>query len=615
MKRAMVLFTVVLGLVLIPILPQAQGRGDGKAIGLGGSATARTPYNPKPFQNNVASPSGIIRFLLSEPGKQLLRTSPNPKGREFLKSMGVDDRGTASPRPTRPRDFTLAPPPSGRGRFAPTTPGTVTGCGTSFGKLFNREPAADALPQNEQSVDLLRTRGFSGSDLLMQGSNDLRGIVGLLGNSLTGYYVDRNGDCAPDFEGGLPTVQDPFEPGTFLFGGGDPVVVADPTRDAIFMADLRFDGTTTGIGVFRTNRSNLLNTTRCPAGSHTEFEADACWGVRRVLNPLPPFAGFFQDKPHMAVDSRSSGVGAGNVYVTATEFNFFAPFFSRIWLVSCATFLGNCSPPVLVSGSETNTQFSHVAVRPGGGITVTYINVTGFDAFGFFQVDPLEFDIKYVTCTPAVAPASPSCSPATLVVSEKQPLEFGGFLAAQDFRIATYPKHDHRVDANGTETYIVWDRCKHDDDPLFGERFCADTDVRMAASNNNGGTWTLTTLAGGPQDQFFPWIKTDPSTNIVNIVFYSSGNDPAFQHRVQIFLRHIAPGPATPDAADFHVITTLLNDPSGDPFFGGFFFGDYIGVAARGSRAYIGFTYNNLQGTYSGIPTPEQNNHMSRFDF
>src|SRR5439155_413435 len=129
---------------------------------------------------------------------------------------------------------------------------------------------------------------------------------------------------------------------------------------------------------------------------------------------------------------------------------------------------------------------------------ITYINDVG------------SFEIKYVRCTPGGAPSTPSCAPAVLVHNETQPLPFGGFLGAQDFRIATYPKHDHRVDANGTETYVVWDRCKV---PLLAIGLvgtCPDADVVMKGSNNNGVTWLPAVPAvvnTSAQDQFFPWIK------------------------------------------------------------------------------------------------------------
>jgi hypothetical protein len=299
------------------------------------------------------------------------------------------------------------------------------------------------------------------------------------------------------------------------------------------------------------------------------------------------------------------------VYVTATEFDFFTRF-SRIWLVSCKNDLSACSSPIIISDSDTATQFSHVSVRPDGRVTVTYVNVAAF-----FPRPPV-FDIKYVTCDPADAPSTPSCSPPKLVFRETQPLRFGGFLAAQDFRIATYPKHDHQVGGSGIETYVVWDRCKV---PLFLGFVCPDADVVLAASNDDGATWSPMDVNTDPKDQFFPWVKTDRSTNIVNISYYTAEGD-FFGHRVQVVLNHILPGPNTPNPIDdTHILTTLLDETSADPVLGGFFFGDYIGLAARGTgiagacRAYAHFTYNTRLGVYNGVPNPQQDNNLSRLDY
>ena len=65
---------------------------------------------------------------------------------------------------------------------------------------------------------------------------------------------------------------------------------------------------------------------------------------------------------------------------------------------------------------------------------------------------------------------------------------------------------------------MVWDRCKV---PLLALGLvgtCPDADVVMKGSNNNGLTWSaLANVNVSNQDQFFPWIRTDRSRNIVNI--------------------------------------------------------------------------------------------------
>jgi hypothetical protein len=197
-------------------------------------------------------------------------------------------------------------------------------------------------------------------------------------------------------------------------------------------------------------------------------------------------------------------------------------------------------------------------------------------------------------------------------------------MGAAQFVVRTFPKHTHRQDTNGTETYVVWDRCKVSTSVVYpGITFkdvCADADLKMAASNNNGQSWTIADVDIGTPDQFQPWIGTDTATNIVNIVYYSSEPDP-LQHRSRVLLRQILPGNSTPDPVGAaQTITTVGLDPAADPFLQGIYIGDYIGVSARaagggGSRAYIHYTHSAVSGTYNGARDPEQNNHLSRFDY
>src|SRR5439155_18314051 len=193
------------------------------------------------------------------------------------------------------------------------------------------------------------------------------------------------------------------------------------------------------------------------------FTARTCWPVGIPLNPVLTFSPtetnflLFNDKPHMTVDQRSTGTGAGNVYVTATEFDSLNPTsaFSRIWLVSCTNNLASCSSPTLISGSDLATQFSHVSVRPDGIVTVSYANFVPEAP----PIEPPTVDIRFVSCTPAAAPAAPSCSSPTTVTTETNPLVGDNSLSSNHFRVVTYPKHDHRTNGTNIETFIVWDRC------------------------------------------------------------------------------------------------------------------------------------------------------------
>jgi hypothetical protein len=507
--------------------------------------------------------------------------------------------------------------PTELGEPQPSDVGTVTGCGTSFGTRFNLEPRTNARPQNTTTIDVLRNRAAAGVDLVVGGATDYRGF-GPVEDSMTGYYVSRDADCVPEFEGRLPPLPDPLEADDTLFGKGAPVAAADLARDALFMADVRSDSSSSGIGLFRTTAATLLNPTACPNGTHTQAQAATCWPTKRMVLSDASFARVYE--PHLAVDERASGTGAGDVYSAASIF--FTSGNEGLALVACTNTLAACSAPLGIYGTPAHPVIkAHVAIRPDGRITITWIVWDSSE-------DNATVVIRYSSCAPAGAPAPPTCGAPSFGHVETQSLfthptaaSVRTRLAAQDFGITTHPQHAHRVDANGTETYVVWDRCKVPV-PFGPTGVCPDADVVLKASNNDGATWSaLTCLSCFAQDQFFPAIRADRSRNIITIAYYANGGDATFQHRVQVLLRHINPGGTTPDPSDVHTITTLLNDPSGDPLLGGTDFGGYIAVATRGtgadgqSRAYVHYTYNNIQGTLSGVQVPEQNNHLSRLDY
>jgi hypothetical protein len=327
--------------------------------------------------------------------------------------------------------------------------------------------------------------------------------------------------------------------------------------------------------------------------------------------------------PSLSIDERAlgNGTGAGDVYIAGTQKGQ-GPgpgTHSSIFIVACKNDLSACSAPVTISGTDF-ADFSNIAVRPDGGITATYVVITGG-----VSPTPTTADIKYVTCQPHTAPAAVTCAAAKLIFSETMAIPFSTFdsqgpLMSNKFVLDTFPKHTHRQDANGIETYVVWDRCKVSTAiPYPGLTFvgrCPDADIVMAASNNNGQTWNFASLDAGDQDQYQPWVVTDRDTNIVNVGYYTAVEDSNFQHRAQVAVRRILPGGSTPDpvtAAD--MVTTVPLEPNGDPVMQGIFIGHFLGVAARGSRVYVHYTHTSVPGTYNGISDPEQNNHLSRIDY
>jgi hypothetical protein len=553
--------------------------------------------------------SGLIGYLASPRAREFRKHSNHPLVQQINRLLGepVNDDVVATP-----EEGSASVP------AAASADAVSSSCGVETGTRFNIEPrtAPAVAPQNEPTVDFLPAAGMNGADLVVGTGNDTRGLFNSLGDSTTGYYVHRNGassnPCSPDFEGGLPSFRMRLE---MLAGSGDPAVDADLARNAVFLVDTRMGSRgTSAIGLFRNTADRLNNTFTCPNGTHSGNAANLCWNTRTAVSARTDALSIF---PQVAVDQRpnGSGTGAGDVYVSnilSTPQGIF------VVLTACNNTLASCSQTAVISGADLSTQNAHVRVRPDGGVTVVYVNRQEGPAPDFLQL----YDIKYVTCTPAGAPGAPTCAAPKLIVREDQPIPSrggglgGGSLAVSNFLITTYPKHDHRVGASGVESYVVWDRCKVQN--IQGGGVCPDSDIRYALSTNNDTSWNFGFVDTNTGDQYFPAIRAD-SSNVLNIAYMSAQNDAGLNHRSQVLLRQIPVGLTPDQVTTAVVITSTAMEPSGDFFFGDAYIGNYIGVAARmtptGRHAYVHHTHTIVNGVYNGVSAPEQNNHLSRFDY
>jgi len=173
-----------------------------------------------------------------------------------------------------------------------------SGCTAPDGSRFNLEPRPNAVVQTALSVAMLPNRVGPDMDLVVATAYDGRG----LGGSNDGFYVQRSGvNCQPDFEGGLPVIDNVFGP------NGTPTAVADPARDAFFIVDLRFANAPdqNAVGILRTTSANLLSSTACPSGTQTDAGSASCWPAGTVAN-VTGLDQFLQS-PHIAVDPRKTG--------------------------------------------------------------------------------------------------------------------------------------------------------------------------------------------------------------------------------------------------------------------------------------------------------------------
>jgi hypothetical protein len=457
-------------------------------------------------------------------------------------------------------------------------------------------------------VDFLLNRVGPGADLVVGAGNDARRTtVG----GFDAYYVHRAGtNCSADFEGTISTA------------AINPTVVADPARDAFFFADDFLAAA--DVEVARSTAATLLNTTACPNGTQLNGNNPNCW-------PVQGLAAFANPKQfqltligsYLAVDPRTSGTGAGDVYVVGSIENTQKfPATRNVQIIACANANLSCGSPLVVTGTDSFGSAPFVQVRQDGVITISYWTYT--KPFGIL---PNPIDIKFLTCQPQGAPKAPVCSPANLVATTPNNVEAGFAPGDSGFNDLLFPKHANRLEADGKSftTFLVFDRCRS----IVGSAsttapVCSKIDLVLTDSTNDGATWSVAQpVEAAAGHQFFGTIRGDVSTGVTNIAYYSTQKDP-FLQRVQIFLSQIPPGTTTVSPAT--ALTSGSTDPdAGIQDFvdqnGVVNFGDRIGLAVSGtgttgqSRVYVHYTWNNVFGISNNTKQPDPNNTLVPFTY
>jgi hypothetical protein len=492
--------------------------------------------------------------------------------------------------------------------FADVLPNADSGCGPN-GHTFNFAPLVNAslFGQANESVALLEGRGDHGNDLVMGAGEDYRPLdFPLVPNPF--YYAERsNGDCVADFEGALPSIVVSLL-GTFAPLGYSQVV-ADHVNNAFFLGAMYFSDSNWSTGVIKTTAANLLNTTNCPNG--TQNNPATCWQVGSITNIVPENSS--TANPSIAVDQRTHGTGASDVYAVTTWVQENA---NQIILSACTNSELDCSTPIVISGGDNNANYPWVQVRSDGGITISYANVIIQD----FKI--AAYEMKFVNCTPQGAPGAPTCSAPVLVTDEKHPgaATPGDALSTTD---VAFPRHVDRLESDGktVTTFYIYDQCAVALDTQEITQICPKTQIAMTSSTDGGKSWSpVDPISTSPGQQFLGAIALDESTETVNIAYYSSQND-KLKLRTQVFLAQIPQGQSTVGKIT-PVTKTPYDGPTGFQLFNGDPRAccDYIGVAAAGtgtsgqSHAYIHFT-GRTNGSFNGQAFPIYTNTMTRFEY
>ena len=606
-------FSIVLIFTGLMCTAVAQAQSGQLAFAVSASASNNHNAESQSPERLEARPEGMRAFLKSEEGRALLEAAGHPLAPAAIQEFGEPSSAALQ------RASAIVRETENASHASSAAGGATVPCSSTTGTRFNLEPRANAVAQNAPAVDFLPNRLGSGADLILQTANDFRGVMTgkAWDQSISGYYVHRSttADCSVQFEGGLPAFQ--FQ-GNSMLGIGGAVVAADPSRDAVFVADARNSSSNlqfTGIGIFRASASTLLDPKACPGGTHLEAQAESCW----TATPPALVGGinsvdFNAGDPNLAVDERSSGKGAGDLYVVFSGDNFST-------LIAACTNSLRCGSGIMIRGTNNGAGGIDIHVRTDGVITISYLTPDNQNGS----------TINFVTCTPGGAPNPPVCGephPCPTIAVPLPILHNPNFdtLANINVSAVTTLKHASRAESGGRfTTFLVYNDCKVTfTDPSIqnAPTWCVAADVKMTFSADNGVTWSapvsVDTASG---HHLMPTVTTDASTGIVNIVYYSTEGD-RFNHEVRVFVNRVKPsgtiiGPPQSITTVFNAIDDFAPSNTGAAFFGD----RTVGASARGNgssgqtRLYTSFDSTAANGTYNGKPLRELNNTIAVLRF
>jgi hypothetical protein len=432
------------------------------------------------------------------------------------------------------------------------------------------------LPQNEESIAACTTS----PDLVLGGTNDYRGLLDPEGN-FTGWHWSTDGGKSVTNEGLLPPVALKTNPSHTVPSGGDPVdfLYADAPGCHAFAASLAYDpfdpfGKPNGIAVYRSEPSILSS---CPGGSDP-----SCWPTRALVAESAP--GHFLDKEWMFVADQG---GAPYVWVTYSDFDMTTttvPFNAGIKAVRCNITLTTCIGPIAISTVDDDVQFSDVTIGGDGRAYITWSRIDG-ELEGTDQTFTHKIRVE-------TAPGSATFGAEHMIYAEDRAIPFGGFLQANDFRVATYPKNDVvMLDKPAhPRIFVVWDACKA---RLLGS-VCVEPEIKLSYSDNSGTTWSGPFVISDKGVNYFPSISADrtESSNKIVVTWFSSRYDEPFQNEQDVVLAGLDGDKTTYGAGGLKRLTGRSNESEADPLLGGFFIGDYIETVLVKDRVLVHYNAN-----------------------
>ncbi len=287
--------------------------------------------------------------------------------------------------------------------------------------------------------------------------------------------------------------------------------------------------------------------------------------------------GALLDKNHLWIDNSVSSPYEGNLYSAWTNLQG-GPNYENIELARSTDGGLSWSSPINVSSAvSAGSHDQGVNIQTGSNGEV-------YAAWSIYDSWPSdETAIGFARSTDGGA----TFEPATRIIENIRGIR--DTETSKNMRVNSFPVMTVDISggpSNGT-IYIVWSNIG-----VPGVNVGPDIDVYMVKSIDSGSTWSTPVKvnqdsSGLGKEHYFPWITCDPVSGALSVVFYDDRNVSSTD--CEVFVATSVDGGGT--WVDFKVSDVSFT-PAPIPGLAGGYFGDYLGISARGGRVYPAWTDN-----------------------
>ena len=272
------------------------------------------------------------------------------------------------------------------------------------------------------------------------------------------------------------------------------------------------------------------------------------------------------DKNHLTIDNSTSSPYEGNLYSGWTSFGGSSD--NEIEIARSTNGGQSWQEKIMVSGAVnagSHNQGVNLQTGPGGevyAVWAIYDNWPGDEnALGFAR----SLD------------GGASFEPAHRIIQNIKGIR--NTTAGKNHRVNSFPSMavDISNSSHSGDIYVVWPNVG-----VPGTNQGPDVYVYMIKSTDGGSTWsTPVKVNQDPMNtgkkHYFPWIACDPVTGTLSVIFYDDRN--VSSNQVETWVANSLDGGETWD--DFRVSDVAFT-PTPIPGTASGYFGDYLGISARG---------------------------------